>query len=199
MKMPKSRSIRKLGRIRSTPALEPLESRQLLAAGPDGFGYLAESTAPLDYDLSPTDPDVITLMNDDEDEVRMINLGADTFNFYGQNFSQIWASDNGLITVTDGESGVRDFRNTNLATTPLQTPAGRLIAPLWDDWSTFLGPGSAVLYQLEDRNNNGTPDHLIIEWHNVRQPDLGDDSNLMTFQAILQLNTGSTPGEIIFN
>jgi hypothetical protein len=178
------------------PRVEPLESRRLLAVGPDGFGYVADTTAPLDYDLDPFDFDVITLMSNHDDTALAINLGADTFNFYGENVSQIWVSDNGLITVNEGGSIFANaYNNTDLT----REPNARVIAPLWDDWTTAEGPGSAVLYMLEDRNNNGTPERLIIEWHNVRQRDLGDDSNLMTFQAILQLNTGSTPGEVYFN
>jgi hypothetical protein len=196
MKMQRPRPSRKYSRKHSTAGLEALESRRLLAVGPDGFGYTADATAPLDYDLDASDFDVVTLMQDEDDLALMINLGANTFNFYGENFSQIWVSPNGLIAVTDSGTGVSAHNNTNLASTPLVTPTQRLIAPLWDDWTAETA-GGAVLYMLEDRNNNGTPERLIIEWQNVRQRDLGETP--MTFQAVLQLNTGTASGEMIFN
>src|SRR5262245_59990952 len=80
------------------PRLEPLEGRRLLAAGPDGFGYRADSTSPLSYDLDRTDFDVITLMDEQtaDDVALQIPLGADKFNYYGENFDSIWVSSNGL-------------------------------------------------------------------------------------------------------
>jgi Bacterial Ig-like domain len=181
-------------KIARSPLVEPLEARQLLAAvGPDGFGYHADATAPLNYDLSEGDENVTTVLTNDDDAISAINLGADTFNFYGTNYSSLQVSTNGLIAA--GTSGSSSFLNTNLTNSPTQP----VIAPMWDDWTTESPASAAVLYTLEDRNNNGVPERLIIEWNNVRASQLGTDENTVTFQAILQLNTGSTPGEIIFN
>src|SRR4029079_9289143 len=78
-------------------------------------------------------------------------------------------------------------------------PASAAIAPLWDDWVTDFATSAAganndaVLYQLDAPNNR-----LIIEWNHVRRFGFTafDD---VTFQAILQLNTGALPGTITFN
>src|SRR5439155_4816481 len=49
-----------------------------------------------------------------------------------------------------------------------------------------------VLSEIDPANNR-----LIIEWNQVK--DTVTYSNPVTFEAIIQLNTGSTPGNIIFN
>jgi hypothetical protein len=54
-----------------------------------------------------------------------------------------------------------------------------------------------VLYRLDDLDNNGTPDRLVIEWSDV--PHLTESQGSVTFQAILQLNSGAAPGRIIAN
>jgi hypothetical protein len=193
--IPARRNPRPLPHKSAAPRLEPLENRRLLAVGPDGFGYRGDSTPALDYDLSAGDFDVITIFdrNSFDDETTQIQLGADTFNFYGENFSSIWVSTNGLITV--GDVGNSAHLNSNLTNTPTQ----RAIAPFWDDLITLDHTDSRVMYTLEDRNNNGVPERLIIEWQNVVHGGHNIDENPLTFQAILQLNTGSIAGDIYFN
>src|SRR5262249_57614602 len=44
---------------------------------------------------------------------------------------------------------------------------------------------------------DGKPDRLIIEWNNVQA--VPSSPSPVTFQAILQLNTGTKPGEFTFN
>jgi hypothetical protein len=55
-----------------------------------------------------------------------------------------------------------------------------------------------VLYRFDDTDGDGKSDRLVIEWNSV--PNAGGSStNPGTFQALLQLNSNGTPGEIIFN
>ena len=63
------------------------------------------------------------------------------------------------------------------------------IAPLWDDLNNGNDVNSQVLYAI--RGNR-----LIVEWNDVQH---FPSSGAMTFQAILQLNTGSANGSITFN
>ena len=96
---------------------------------------------------------------------------------------------NGLITFASA--------NTNYFNDPLDGSLAtqRSIAPVWGDFRTDTngtgGGDSTVLYQFDAANNR-----LIIEWNDVATYY---GSGAATFQAILQLNTGATPGRIIYN
>ncbi len=46
-------------------------------------------------------------------------------------------------------------------------------------------------------NADGVLDRLIVEWNNVKGATTSPSA--VTFQAILELNTGTAPGAIIFN
>jgi methionine-rich copper-binding protein CopC len=118
-----------------------------------------------------------------DDDFGTINLPAgNTFNFYGQTYDHLFVSSNGLITFGSGNSA---FHATNLAGNPSQAA----IAPYWTD---LFKSGSEPMIVWR---TNG--DQLIIEWYHVGTFD--DHSLSMTFQAILQLNTGNHPGDIVFN
>ena len=54
-----------------------------------------------------------------------------------------------------------------------------------------------LLRKFEDTNSDGINDRLIIEWNNLQGKPTSPSP--LTFQAILQLNTGTTPGAITFN
>ena len=54
-----------------------------------------------------------------------------------------------------------------------------------------------LLQKYEDNNADGINDRLIIEWNNVQGATTSPSA--VTFQAILQLNTGANPGTITFN
>src|SRR5262249_51044548 len=49
----------------------------------------------------------------------------------------------------------------------------------------------------DDLNGDGVADRLVIEWNKVQSVNGGAGD--VTFQAILQLNTGTLPGAITFN
>lgn len=164
------------------------------STGPDAFGYQAWTHAFQFLDLAPTGTNVGTALDDVDDGAAPIMLGANSFNFYGREYSgsnALYVGSNGVITFGGGDV---QFLNTDLSDAPNRAT----IAPLWDDWRTDTGADSRVLYRFDDTTGDGTPDRLIIEWNSV--PNAGGSSaNPGTFQTILELNSGARPGEIIFN
>ena len=160
--------------------------------GPDGFGYQTAPTPFENINLVPGAAGVTTLNNTGDDTASAVNLGANTFNMYGTSYTgaaSLFASTNGLITLGTG--------NTSYFNDPLDGSSAtqRSIAPLWADFRNDVNPGatdSAILYQVDTANNR-----LIIEWSDVGT--YYGSGGASTFQAILQLNTGATPGRIIYN
>jgi hypothetical protein len=136
--------------------------------------------------LVPGSPGVFTIIQAADDAAAPVNLGTNSFNFYGTTYTgatSIWASSNGLITFGSGDAS---FIPTDLTSNPYQAS----ISPLWYDLFKFSG-GPMILGELDAANNQ-----LIIEWSQVRDYQ---SSNLLTFEAVLQLNTGVNPGNITIN
>jgi hypothetical protein len=169
--------------------------------GPDGFGYRAAKYPFENIDLVPGAPGVTPILDGQDDNFAAIDLGSNTFNFYGVVYAggnQLLVDTNGLVTfVTSGAS--KFFTNTTLTS----APAEQTIAPYWDDWVTYVANSAAgagndlVLYRFDDVDGDGVPQRLVIEWNNVYQAEVPGSG--VTFQLILQLNTGAVPGRIIFN
>ena len=157
--------------------------------GSEGFGYSAY-TAPFEAtDLVQGAAGVFTIRNVGGMHTNTVNFPAgSTFNYYATSYTSLVVSTNGLITFSGGTSS---GTNTNLTSSPTQ----RTIAPLWDDWEDLIGT-SVILGKYEDTDASGANDRLIIEW-NVQGAPISP-SPLM-FQAILQLNTGTSPGAFAFN
>ena len=65
------------------------------------------------------------------------------------------------------------------------------IAPMWADW--FNQAGETVSYEIDT-----TSQQLIVQW-DAAEPNDVYATGTATFQAILQLNTGATDGNIIYN
>src|SRR5262249_19896851 len=155
--------------------------------------YAAAAAAFQSIDLVPGAAGVFSVVDYVDDDTAAVNLGSNTFNFFGTPYtgaSSLFASSNGLITFgsAEGTSG-----NTDLTFAPGQAA----IAPLWDDWRTDLDLNDQVLGKFEDTTGDGVADRLILEWNRVQHYDTSPSD--VTFQAILQLNTGATPGAITFN
>lgn len=164
------------------------------STAPDAFGYEAATHAFQFLDLSPGGAGVSTAVDGIDDGSAAIPLDGNTFNFYGRTYTganSLFVSSNGLITFG---AGVTLFQNDDLT----DAPGRPTIAPLWDDWKTEVGADSRVLYRFDDLTGDGTPDRLVIEWNSVPNA-AGSSTNPGTFQAFLHLNSGGTPGEIIFN
>jgi hypothetical protein len=176
-------SSRSAARSLFRPQLERLEDRLAL-------NYAVTSPLIQWVELNG-DPNATDLIGTGQNWANPIDLGSNTINFYGTTFSGfggpsgIWASTNGLITLGSGNA---DFRNGDLLTDPGQAA----ISPLWSSYYNLDPSTPMVLSEIDPANNR-----LIIEWNQVK--DTVTYSNPVTFEAIIQLNTGSTPGNIIFN
>jgi large repetitive protein len=160
------------------------------------YTYADTTYAPIE--LFPGDPGVTSILVNVDDANINIGLGGASFNFNNITYSSVYVSSNGLITFG---SGTNIYSNNNLSTTSdgrgaLNMPA---IAVYWDDLVTWehvsdLNPNDQVLYKLQDNNGDGMPDQLIVEWY---QNGYYYESGNITFQAVLELNTGAVPGNII--
>lgn len=172
----------------------PGESTDRFAA----IGYAAVSTSFENINLVPGGAGVTSILDGYDDSTTAINLGSNTFNFYGTTYSgsQLYASTNGLVSFA---TSVATFTNNTLTS----TPAPATIAPYWDDWITNKTNSASganndlVLYKFEDANSDTVMDRLIIEWNSVYH--VTSQASPVTFQLILYLNTGATPGRFVFN
>ncbi len=156
------------------------------------FGYSASVASYQAINLIPGASGVSSFANlaSTDDNFEALSLGSQSFNFYGINYSTIFVSSNGLITFGSGNSA---FSNNSLTTSVTQ-PA---IAVFWDDLVTDKNADDQVLFQFQDLNADTIPDRLVIEWNNVFF--FNATTNAITFQAILQLNTGTNSGNITLN
>lgn len=210
----------KTGKIESSLAFDAetlSKYKSILAIGPDDSGYIAASTNfQSDLNLVLGDAGVVSIdtLSSVDDVAATIDLGTNTFRFYGVDYTgndQLFVSANGLITFGVGNAG---FVNDDLTTTSDEPDISDepeildepdisdepAIAVAWDDWVTNVDtpPDDLVLYKFNDINSDGINDQLVIEWNNVHHfsnRDSGDSS----YQAILELNTGTKDGNIIFN
>lgn len=129
------------------------------------------------------------LDNDDENSVVVPLTG--TFRFYGQDFTGVNVSENGVLSF-NGQ--IKSGANTSLSSTGKVA----IIAPFWDDLRTNTGLADRVLYRSVNLDGEAGDDYFIIEWSNV--PHVGNDpTKTATFQVLLQLNTGGNNSDIIFN
>ena len=172
--------------------LERLETRTCLAAvGPEGYGYIADATPYEEIDLVPGGSGVVTVLQNAWGDAASIDLGANTFRYYGTTYTgdnQLFVNHSGLITF--GNSTWDSGYNGDLTS----YPAERAIAPLWDYWSE-----STVLARIQDTGGTSAADRLVIEWTAYHGDAWSDPRSPVTFQAILQLNTGLAPGRVTFN
>ena len=173
-------------------AAELLEDRRLLSAyGPDAYGYRADPYPTQSVDLVAGAPGVVSVLTDDDDGTTPIKLGSNSFTFYGTTYTgdtALWVSSNGLISV--GNSGTDFNNNLNGGV------ANPVIAPLWDDYVTTHNANDQVLYKIETVNGHT---RLVVEWNVYPFNSFGAAGDDITFQAILELNTGGESGSIIFN
>jgi hypothetical protein len=160
--------------VRFRPVLECLEDRTVL-----DYSFGATPYQPLL--LQPDTPGVIAVLNLADDAAAPVNLGGNRFNFYGTSYSNLFASSNGLLTFGSANAS---SANSDLKFSPTQAA----IAPLWSDW--YKDTGTPMLLALMDSNR------LVLQWDNILH---FDSSTPVTFQAVLQLNTGGTPGAITVN
>lgn len=157
--------------------------------GPDAHGYDAVGAPTQNLELVGQTGTTSLTFTSNDDAFAAINLGSNTFNFYGTTYTgnnQLFVSTNGLVTFG---SGTTAYDNTNMSNLTMSA-----IAVLWDDW--VLGATPMVLYKISDTNGDGVNDRLLIEWNQVQHYQ---GNGRVTFMVALDLNTGATPGGVFFN
>lgn len=146
----------------------------LLAAqiGPDAGGYTA--TDETTYGFINIAPSGVRTLASTDDETALAALGF-SFSFYGQTYSSLCVSSNGMLSL----GGCADsFANQDLTATP--TPGNLpIIAPFWSDL-TFLQPNADAVYY--ETLGTAPSRRFIVQWNsafpqNAPQP--------VTLQAIL--------------
>jgi VCBS repeat-containing protein len=162
-----------------------------------GSGYAYTDTTYAPIELYPGGAGVTSILDGVDDTNTAVSLGGASFNFNNVNYTSVFISNNGLITFG---AGTNIYNNNNLATVIDANPTYSLnmpaIAVYWDDLVTLRNTNDQILYKLQDNNGDGVPDKLIVEWYkNTYYSGTGD----VTFQAVLDLNTGATPGNITVN
>lgn len=160
------------------------------------FRYSADSTTYQAIDLVAGTPGVVTVagLSSVDNASVAIDLGTNAFYFS----DTIYTGNNRLYV---SENGFISFGSSNNSPYNGQFPTQDWIAPLWDNWSTNrnLAADDLVLYQFRDLNGDGLNDQLVIEWNSVYHAELPGETDSVTFQAILSLNTLGSNGDIVFN
>jgi subtilisin family serine protease len=161
--------------------------------GPDGFGYEASIVSLENVNLEPGAPGVFVLLDGVDDSYASVDLGTNTFAFYGTIYSgagSLFVNSNGLISFGGGDAS---YSNGDLSGSPI----GPTIAALWDDWVTYNDDADMVLGKYEDVNGDGTFDRLVIEWSSIWR--YGGSASDATFQAILTLNSSTLADPFVLN
>ncbi|MFN0055003.1 MAG: YDG domain-containing protein, partial [Planctomycetales bacterium] len=177
------------GRLNAAGTLQYLQAHSPAVPGE----YLAIATPFESLDLVVGGSGVTTVLDGADDGSASIDLGSLSFTMFGTTYTgaaSLFVSSNGLMTFGSGNSTAA---NTNLTSSPTQAS----IAPFWDDLRTDQSAGDLVLARFEDKTGDSVPDRLVIEWSDVGHGPTSPGT--ATFQAILQLNTGTADGNIIFN
>ena len=152
--------------------------------GPDAYGYTASDVGYAWVDISATGAPGLT---SDADAFTSADLGF-TFTFYGQGYTKVYWSINGLMTFGAGST---QYTNQDLAssTSDKWTYDGPSIAPLWDDWeSSAYIANDGTYHQTTGTAGN---QQFIVQWNLLRHEDDGGDRSEITFQAILLESSGA--------
>ena len=164
----------------------------------NNFGYRWATTPfnpALNIQPGQSGVSAVTFTSSQDDDFATVSLGSNTFNLYGTTFTSVFVGTNGVIGF---DGGVFEFTNTDLTTSPAQS----VFCPLWDD--LHVGHNTVtddlVLTQFQDLNGDMISDQLVVNWRNVHWYNGSTASdNGVTFQAVLQLNTGTVAGQMIAN
>jgi len=176
-------SIGTLARLRRIVLAAVLASAPLPGAttkGPDAGQYTGTDATVYSFiDISGAGGSASVLANVD-DGVAPLTLPFG-FQFYGQTYSIVCVSSNGLLTFVTNLSAcvnTADFANTDLASAgpPGNPPA---ILPFWMDLTFQVPGGGSVFYQVTGASPNRK---FIVQWNNAYP--LGSP-NPVTFEVIL--------------
>jgi hypothetical protein len=139
---------------------------------PDAAGYRATDQTPFSFqNIVSTGARVLA---GTDDGTANVNIGF-TFRFYGQDYSSLCISTNGLIAF--GGCNM-DFANVDLSNA---SPSGdaRILAPFWTDLS-FDAPGTdAVYYQVL---GTAPQRQFVVQWNSAFPLNA---SSGVTFQVVL--------------
>lgn len=149
--------------------------------GPDAFGYTASDVPFLWEDVSTTGTRV--LAGADDGTFGPVNLGFN-FSFYGNNYTSVCMSSNGLLTFGGCNSQYSNVDIANLGIHSSGLVDLPTIAVLWDDWQFFQDGADAVYYfQVV----GAAPSRrFIVQWNIAYGYSSSPQS--VTFQAILYEN-----------
>jgi uncharacterized protein (TIGR03437 family) len=148
--------------------------------GPDAAGYVGtDATAYSFIDIATAGGGASVLANTD-DGTAVVTMPF-AFQFYGQTYTTVCVSSNGLLTFVANASacgGAPDFANTDLT---VAGPPGdsAAILPLWSDL-TFDAAGAGAVYYQTVAAADGRK--FIVQWNNAYP--LGSASPV-TFQVVL--------------
>ena len=158
--------------------LDAAADRAAVLGTADAVGY-AGSAVPFEFtDISGTGMPTLQGVDDDAFFLSDFDLNGFAFPFYGQTYTSLCFSSNGLITF-DGCN--TEYTNTDLTSSPNEAS----IAVHWDDLVTFQPPG-AVYWEVLGADDT---QQLLIQWQDVAY--ISDSSLSITFQAILSEADGS--------
>ena len=155
--------------------------------GPDAAGYTATDATTYSFiELVGPGGSTSALANTD-DEVTALTLPF-SFQFYGQSYTIVCASTNGLVWFVANasacaESGTASNLDLTAAGPPGNPPA---ILPYWTDL-TFETPGAGSLY-YQTQGSAGSR-KFIVEWSNAYPVATRLSPNPVTFQVVLYEST----------
>ena len=123
-----------------------------------------------------------TAQNKQLDDSYMAYTLPFSFPFFGQNYTTIYISTNGLITFDAASSSYSNSDTTLIST--------KCIAPLWDDIDLRNGSGvtGSDIYILRNASN------VLIRWKGKRYPYSSSSSPAINVECVLYSN-----GQIRFN
>lgn len=122
-----------------------------------------------------------TGVNGDDDGTGALPIGFD-FTFYGNTYSQFYATSNGMITFSDyrQQAGWGDWPHYINKSIPNENWPNNYIAPFWDDTTAYNNLFQRVLYQTIGTAPNRM---LVVQYTNVGFYE--DPTPLGTFFVIL--------------
>jgi hypothetical protein len=144
-----------------------------------GGGYQADDAIPFVFQFIATggNPVGTRALNGTDDGTISVPIGFN-FQFFGQTYSSICLSTNGLATFggCDNSADSVDFATSG---PPNNLPS---IAPQWDDWQ-FLNPTTDAAYYL----TQGAPGsrQFLVQWNLAQHLSAPDNADETTFQLAL--------------
>jgi len=148
--------------------------------GPDAGSYTATDGAVFSFVDLAAAGGAASVLGGIDDGVAVLTLPF-PFQFYGNTYTQLCASANGILTFITGPAACTmssDFANADLtsAAPPGDLPA---LLPFWTDLSFQVAGSGAVFYQTR-----GTPGsrQFVVDWDNAFPQG---SPNAVTFEVIL--------------